>query len=157
MVSGGNAPITGVPHRSWAWLTGAPCSVGLAPPFHLSPSFLAHEHRTASLLLPSASIHFAVAENASPVMNRATAPPCTAVTGFPSSIGRTTGTVGFARGWGVRRWSWPGLRPRCRRDLAGQRRPGHVSLTSGVPLTRGPACMSLYAPVGALHWVYLAF
>jgi hypothetical protein len=138
----------GIPRRSRARLTRAHRSAGPAPPLHLSPSFLAHEHRAASLMLPSASIRRVVAEDASPATTHAAAPSCTAAAGFPSSFGRATGTVGFARGWGVRWWSWPGRRPRRRRDLGGQSHPNRVSLTSRVPLTRGPAYLSLCVDPG---------
>jgi hypothetical protein len=68
---------------------------GLPSPLHLSPFFHTHEHRTASLLLPSASIHRAVAGNASPATTRVAAPPCTAPAGLPSSTGHRTHTIGF--------------------------------------------------------------
>jgi hypothetical protein len=71
----------------------------------------------------STSAHPAVAENASQVTTRAAAPPCTAAIGFPSSLGHAAGTIGFARGWGSRRSSWPGRSPHRRRGHARQRRP----------------------------------
>jgi hypothetical protein len=55
----------------------------------------------------------------SPATTRAAALPCTTAPGFPSSLGHTAGTVGFAQGWESRRSSWPSRRPHRRRGHAG--------------------------------------
>jgi hypothetical protein len=136
-------PSPEIPHRSRAWLTGAHYSAGPAPPLHLSPSFLAHEHRTASLMLPNTSIHRAVAGDASPTMTRS------AMHGGGHLFELYWSCHGHC--WvrtrvGVRRWSWPSRRPHRRRVLA----VGDllslslcVCLTSGVegPLSAAGVCV----------------
>jgi hypothetical protein len=107
-----------IARRRSGMLTGKNHSVGTSFPLHLSPSFLAHEHSTVSLMLSSASTHPAVARDASSATTRAAASPCMAA-GFPSFLGHVAGTVGLARGWGSRRSSWPGRRPHRRRGHAG--------------------------------------
>jgi hypothetical protein len=86
----------GIARRSMIELTGELRSVDSPSPLHLSPSFHMHEHRTASLLLPSVSIHHAVVGDATPATTRAAAPPCMAAAGLPSSTGHHTCSFGFA-------------------------------------------------------------
>ena len=109
----------GIPRRSELLLTGAWLCADNPAPLPLPPPFLTHEHRTASLSLLSTSSHRAMAGDASPATTRATAPPCTAAAGFPSSLAHATGTIVFARGWGACWSPSPGRRPRRRRDLGG--------------------------------------
>ena len=98
-------------------------SVSSAPvdspaPLPCPPFFLAHEHRTASLSLPSTSSCPTMAGDAPPATTHATAPPCMAAAGFPSSLAHVAGTLGFARGWGACWSPSPGRRPHRRRTLA---------------------------------------
>ena len=118
-------------------LTGARLRMGSPAPLPLPPSFLAHEHRTASLSLPCTSSHRVMAGDASPTTTHTAALPCTAVAGFPCSLAHAMGTVGFARGWGARRSPSPGLRPRRRRDLGGPPPPLSREAGSWGRLTHG--------------------
>ena len=87
-------------------------------PLPCPPFFLAQEHRTAPLSLPSTSSRPSMAEDAPPATTRAAAPPCTAAVGFPCSLAHATSTAGFARVWGARRSPLPDQRPHHRRALA---------------------------------------
>jgi hypothetical protein len=69
--------------------------VDTSVPLHLPPSFLTHNHRIASLMLPNTSTHHAVPGDTSPVMTRAAAPPCTAAADFLSSLGHATALSGL--------------------------------------------------------------
>ena len=85
-----------IPRRSKLVLAGAWLRADSPASLPLPPPFLAHEHRTASLSLPSTSSHHAMAGDASPAITHAAAPPFTAAAGFPSSLAHATGTVGIA-------------------------------------------------------------
>ena len=131
---------SGIPCRSELLLVEAWLHVGSPAPFPLPPSFLVHEHRTASPSIPSTSSHRAMAGDASPATTRAAAPPCTAAAGFPCSLAHATSTTGFARGWGARRSPSPGLRPHRRRDLGGPPPPLSCEAGSWGRLNHGGHC-----------------
>jgi len=108
----------GIPRQSELILAGAWLRVDSLALFPLPPSFLAHEHRTASPSIPSTSSHRAMAGDASPATTRTAAPPCMVAAGFPCSLAHATSTAGFARVWGARRSPSPDRRPHRRRALA---------------------------------------
>jgi hypothetical protein len=88
----------------------------LTPPFHLSPFFHAHPHRTTLPEPVSPSPHLNSAGDGSPPGSSSAAPPLAMASLFLSSSGRAKGTARSTLGWWTRWWPPFGRGPRRRRD-----------------------------------------